>query len=517
MPERLSSAVSISRRAALGVIAAGAVGASLWPRVPRSRVNAPPGRTVIEYWEKWTGPEGDAVQAVVDRFNQSQSRIWVHRVPVSEIDTKAMVAIGGGDPPDVVGVFSYNVPQYAQSGAALPLDDFVPSSSSTRRGIDPSIYAPAVRRLLSFDGRLWAGISSCYSLALYYNRAMFHQAGLDPNTPPRSIPELDSMSDRLLVRNQDGSIARAGFLQNLPSWWPYFWPVMFGGGMYDPVNDRAVFADPETIAAYEWVGSYPRRIGIAQSRAFSLAYNTNFHSPQDPFISGRVAMIVQGPWMANFIRRYNPGMDYAAVPVPVADSMLADHDASPVGMLEADVLMVPRNCRHPEEAFEFIKFTQRQDEQETLATSHCKSSPLAECSPGFLANHPNRSVAVFDAITKSQRARILPQTPVWKSYAHLTEGAFDAVWNGGDVKTICTQVEARAQNMLDKAARVRAIRAKSLSSRERAMNAVHPDGDTERRHPVAWARPAASLDAAAVGRCSSPIDTGIRDRAGGFA
>ncbi|MBS0195687.1 MAG: extracellular solute-binding protein [Planctomycetes bacterium] len=441
----------LTRRAALGTLAAGAVGAAVWPRTPRSRADIPSGRTVIDYWEKWTGPEGDAVQRVVDRFNAEQSRVWVRRTAVSEIDTKAMVAIGGGDPPDVVGVFSYNVPQYARSGAAMPLGSF--GDASTR--IDPGIYVPAVRKLLTYRGEFIAGITSLYSLALYYNRAMFKEVGLDPDAPPRTVPELDAAAERLLVR-QGTAIARAGLLQNLPLWWPYFWPVMFGGVLYDPEKDRAVFDDAATIAAYEWVASYPKRLGVAASEEFGVAYNRSFHSPQDPFIAGRVAMIVQGPWLANFINHYGPHLDYGVAPIPVTPGIF--DDASPHGMLEADVLMIPRGCRHPEEAFEFVRFTQRQDVQEQLAREHTKSSPLVECSKEFFVGHPNKCVGVFDAITRSKNVLILPQTPVWKSYAHLTEGAFDAVWRGEHVPAVCGAVQRRAQEMIDKAARVEGLR-----------------------------------------------------------
>ena len=41
------------------------------PRAPRSREQIPAGRVVIDYWEKWTGSEGEAIQAVVDRGEAS--------------------------------------------------------------------------------------------------------------------------------------------------------------------------------------------------------------------------------------------------------------------------------------------------------------------------------------------------------------------------------------------------------------------------------------------------------------
>ncbi len=101
----------MTRRVALGGLASVVAGAMLWPYTPKGRRNVPLGRVEISYWEKWPGIEGLALQAVVDRFNATQDKIWVHLTAVGDIAAKAMVAIGGGDPPDIVGLYTCtNVP-----------------------------------------------------------------------------------------------------------------------------------------------------------------------------------------------------------------------------------------------------------------------------------------------------------------------------------------------------------------------------------------------------------------------
>jgi len=419
---------------------------------------------MLRYWEKWTGVEGDSIQAVVDSFNQSQDRSWVVRTPVSDIAAKAMVAISGGDAPDVVGLYSYNVPMFAESKAAMAMDEFTPGRSGAR--IDPEAYIPAVHELLSHGGRQWAGVNTCYALALYYNRGLFREVGMDPERPPRTVEELDEASRKLTVIDGKGAIERAGFLQNLPAWWPYFWPILFGGKLFDPKTQRALLDEPAAAAAYSWVQSYPRRLGPERSAAFGNSYGRNFHSPDDPFISGKVAMIVQGPWLANFINVHGkrradgtPALDYFAAPAPVASAIY--DPARPVGMIEADVLMIPRGCPHPEEAFEFLAYTQRRDVQERLATMHAKSSPMRESTPGFLANHPNPAVRVHDAVMKSPRAVVLPQTRAWQQMADLTNGAFDSIWKGADVRATLAGMQARAQDLVDRSESLRRRREES--------------------------------------------------------
>ncbi len=231
---------------------------------------------------------------------------------------------------------------------------------------------------------------------------------------------------------------------------------MFGGSLYDAAHDRATVASKECIRAYEWIGRCAARINPASAGAFANSYARSFHSPEDPFISGHAAMIVQGPWLANFIRHYNPSLDYAAVPVPLWPDV-PDPD-QPRGMLEADVLMIPRGCPHPEESFAFLSYMQSQEIQEQLASEHCKSSPMARVSDEFMRTRANKSVAVHDAITASPRVEVLPQTRAWKPYADLLIGAFDEVWSGGDARAVMSRVQSRAQAILDKAALLRSRR-----------------------------------------------------------
>ncbi len=437
----------ITRRAAVGALAATAAGAAIWPRTPRSHADISRGRLVLDYWEKWTGAEGAALDRVVDRFNRTQDRLWVRRVPVADIVPKAMVAIGGGDPPDLVGLYSFNIPQLAESGAAIPFEEL----GAGAEALDPEMYAPSVRRLLTYQGRQWAGITSCYALGLYCNLDHFQQAGLDPDRLPRTIEELDAAAARLTLRNDRGGLDRTGFQQNLPQWWPYFWPILFGSSLYDPGSNRATIAEAPGIAAFAWIQNTAARLGIDASRALARTFDRSYHTPGDPFFSGRASMIIQGPWLANFARRSAVNLRFACAPPPVEAALL--EPAAPLGMVEADVLVVPRGGRHPAEAWRFVRFMQRQDVQEELAAAHGKSSPLRGVSPGFAAAHPNPFVGVFDSIVKSPRALVLPQTRVWQQYADATNGAFDAAWAGQAVAPLLAGIQSRAQQLMDQAAR----------------------------------------------------------------
>ena len=444
-------AASLSRRAALaGLIASAAGFALLGPRGVTERTG---GRVVLNYWEKWTGHEGEAMRRVVDEFNASQERIHVRYFSMAGIDQKALVAIAGGTPPDVLGMGNFSIPPYAEADALLPLDELAAEAGLTRER-----YAPAVWPMLTHRGKLWGMVNTCGALALFYNKALFREAGLDPERPPRTIAELDEFSARMLVE-EGRDIARAGFLHTEPDWWSWFWGAFFGGSLYDAASDKALADSQENIRGYQWVQSLPRTLGVDRVLRFQSGFGS-YGTPENAFLSGKLAMVNQGPWLANLINVYKPDLDYGVAPFPV-DAGLYDA-AAPIGLLDSDVLVIPRGCRHPRESFEFIAYTQRREVIEFLSKAHCKNSPLAESSEEFLRGHPNKAVAVHNAVASSPRAFIFPRTRTWEQYVKEFNAAMHGMWRlEQPAETALAKVQKAAQAQLDEAARQRVLRGKA--------------------------------------------------------
>jgi ABC-type glycerol-3-phosphate transport system substrate-binding protein len=141
--------------------------------------------------------------------------------------------------------------------------------------------------------------------------------------------------------------------------------------------------------------------------------------------------------------------------------------AAPITLIEADVLMIPKGCRHPEAAFEFVKFTQRREVHEKLAAGHCKPSGLSSVSADFIPNHPHKYIKVHNDLMQSPRARIQPRTRAWKEYNDLVMAAFEAIWSGADVSLQLAQAQARTQKVMDLSAeRLRERRLSFAGERE---------------------------------------------------
>ncbi len=445
-------AVAIGRRTALGVLGAATLGfVAFGPRPRRAKAN---GRIILDYWEKWTGHEGEAMRRIVDEFNASQSRIEVRYFTMNAIDQKALIAISGGDPPDIVGLWNFNIPAYAESGAILPLDTFAEQHGFTRER-----YTPTVWKLMHHEGAMWGAVSTCGSVGLYYNKGLFREAGLDPNQPPRTVAELDAFNEKLCRRDARGRFERMGFIHTEFGWWSWLWGYPFGGTVYEPPvkvgkAGRATAASAANVAGYEWMQSYPKRYGVEPLVAFQSSVGQQYGTAQNSFLRGSVAMVVQGPWLANMVNAYTPELEYGVVGLPVGDERLLER--GPVGMLDADVLVVPRGAKNPEASVEFIAFTQRPENIERLATAHCKNSPLAVSSEAFLRNHPNRCVTAHDAIAKSDNAFLFPYTRAWPEYVAQFNSATERMWRlESSAREALTDVQDRGQRAIDRIAAMR--------------------------------------------------------------
>lgn len=379
-------------------------------------------RVVIDYWEKWGGFEAEAMRAIVDDFNASQDAIWVNFLSVSQIDRKLLLATAGGNPPDVAGFRSYDIPAYAENNALMPLDAFVAAA-----GITEADYLPVFWQLGRHRGYLWGLPSTPATNALHWNKHAFREAGLDPEQPPRSLAELEMFNEKLLLRDASGRIVRLGHNPLEPGWWRASWVHWFGGTEW--AKGPGIEADsPQMQATFTWLESYPERFGAHELQQLRNSFGS-FASPQNPFFTGRVAMVLQGPWMANFIRKFAPeGFEWGVAPFPSVDP-----ERWPgVTLAESDMLVIPAGAKHPEAAFAFIAYVQQQGPMEKLCLAHQKLSPRREISERFYEEHANPDIRVFQELAASPNAGTTPPITLWSEYRNELNNAVDSVVLSGE-------------------------------------------------------------------------------------
>jgi multiple sugar transport system substrate-binding protein len=197
-----------------------------------------------------------------------------------------------------------------------------------------------------------------------------------------------------------------------------------GGSLFDE-KTRTITADtPENRRALQWFADFSAKYGVDNLTAFRGGLG-NFSSPQNPFISGKVSMEIQGVWMNSFIRTFNPKLDWGVAPFPAWSDKVRD-----VNLIESDVLVVPSGSPHPEEALDFIAYAVSPEGQELLHTKQMKFPMLKpdRVSKAFWAEHRNPYIRTYQKLAESPMAFTLPRMGLGQEYFDEATVVFDQVW-----------------------------------------------------------------------------------------
>jgi len=273
---------------------------------------------------------------------------------------KLMTAIVGGVPPDLVLQDRFTVGDWASRGAFRPVDDLIALDArrTDAQAIHQSNFVPATWAETVYRSHVYAIPWDTDDRVLYYNKAEFRDAGLDPNRPPRTWDEMIADAKKLTVRTP-GGYKRIGFIPLFNQGWLYLWSWQNDGEFMSPDGRRCTLANPQTADALAHVVSWYDELGGIDAIS---AYASGFGSSDvDAFISGQLAMEVNGDTFLFDIARYNPALDFGvcAVPVP-ADRYYHrgrfKNDATWVTWSGGYAFAMPVGCAHPRAAWEFIQW-----------------------------------------------------------------------------------------------------------------------------------------------------------------
>jgi ABC-type glycerol-3-phosphate transport system substrate-binding protein len=375
------------------------------------------GKVVVNYWEMWTGFELDAMKHVVNKFNESQDKIYVNLLSVSEIERKLLIAIAGKDPPDLANLQDSAIPQFADKHAIEPLSGLLGEDR-----IEKQDYIDIYWRLCEYKQKLYGLPIAATTIALHWNKGVFREMGLDPDNPPKTLKELDRIAKELTVERGNRNYKTLGFTPTLPGWWNYAWVWWFGGNWWDGKEITANRA--ENVEAFKWIRSYSKKYGVKALQNFTSGFGS-FSWSDDRFMLGKLAVVLQGTWMSRFIKQMSPDMEWEAAAFPSVNGRFED-----VTMAECNVLIIPRGAKHKEEAAKFIAFVQKPENLQYLASNQNKFAPLKAARKMDYSQHQNKQIELFIRLSQSKNVHSVPRIPIWQEYAHEIDNAFQSVWLG---------------------------------------------------------------------------------------
>ncbi len=389
------------------------------------------GPVTLTFWTSHTPPDSDTLKAMVDTWNKAnpKTQVTFTQVPGSETDVaKLMTAVRGGTGPDVYFLDRFTVAQRAAAGVLTDLTDLIKKSSDPNLSQKYIGYAWAETQ---FKGKTYALPFDTDSRVLYYNKDMIKAAGydpamFDPANGPLTLDQVRQIAFKINKTDKTGAYTQVGFIPydtNYSQGWHYTWGFDFGGKFADLAAGKVTPDDENIVKAFTFLHDWAKAMGPQKVQTFISTYSPpNNPSQQNPFLIGKVAMMVSGDWVLNQIRQYVPNLNYGVTYIPVPNK--GDKPSTWAGGWS---LVIPQGSKHVNDAFKFMTWYAGPDGQKayTVGTTHLPTwnallddnslfDPQHMFFKQLLANAYSRpplpvGASYWDALTTAENAVTLDQ------------------------------------------------------------------------------------------------------------
>ncbi|HTL39865.1 MAG TPA: ABC transporter substrate-binding protein [Pseudolysinimonas sp.] len=208
------------------------------------------GPVEVTVWHYWDGTNADTFDAMADQYNADHTdvKINVSNVPNADFLTKLRASATSDTLPDIAIGDLIWVPQINEIGTLADLKGKI--SDDVLSDINPALTSYG-----TIDGKQVSVPVSANNLAYMYNRTVFEDAGLDPDSPPTTWDEL--LADGKTILAKTGKPGYDLFTQAGDNGEGLTWNFQVnlwqaGGEFLTPDNSAAAFNTPEGKKALDF-------------------------------------------------------------------------------------------------------------------------------------------------------------------------------------------------------------------------------------------------------------------------
>lgn len=194
-------------------------------------------------WASAEGTTRDGIEKIIADFEAANPNIDIvsESISFSEIARQLVLRARSGNPPDVAQISGNDTILLASTGTLEPLDGYL--SDTLKANIKQGALST-----LTVDGKLIAFPWNQSPAGLWYNKEILKTAGLDPENPPKTIPEITAALEAIHASQPDViplGMDTTNRAFALTSNWP--WMRVFGAL---PVGEGATGANSPEMRAY---------------------------------------------------------------------------------------------------------------------------------------------------------------------------------------------------------------------------------------------------------------------------
>ncbi|MGE5508385.1 MAG: extracellular solute-binding protein [Chitinophagales bacterium] len=303
-------------------------------------------QVTIEYWQYYYESKVKLMDELIKTFEKQNPDIKVEQktFPYEQFNQKVAIAVPAGSGPDVVNLYYGWAPKYVEAGYLQPL----PTDAFPVKMLEDE-FLPMLDAV-KLDGKYWGIPTAVRALALFWNKDLFKEAGLDPNKPPRTWNELQQYAVKLTKRDKNGQLVQEGYAWNADGQDNHvFMQVLlrqWGVEPFSADNKKVLWnAKPAGYEAFRWWTDLATKYKVGEP-TFMGDYRT-------AFISGKAAMMVDGSFALGTLKTKAKDINWGVTTLPVRE---IGGLKSNFGSFWLNGLTVNAKGEKREAAIKFLKF-----------------------------------------------------------------------------------------------------------------------------------------------------------------
>jgi multiple sugar transport system substrate-binding protein len=312
--------------------------------VPVSLAQEP---VTITFWHTYSeaSPENTTlVETLIPAFEAEHPGINVESVPYpyDGFRQALLTSAAGGEGPDLIRLDIIWSPEFTELGVLTNLSEAMPDFDEYAARVFPG---PLSTNL--YNGSYYGLPLDTNTRAFVYSPALFEQAGIE--AVPTTVDELLASCEAVQSLGEGYYLFSDG---GTSGWNVLPWIWSFGGDITDEaITTSTGYVNGEkTVAAIEFM-----RQGI-ESGCFSDGYIGSGIDNWSGYFGGTIATMLEGPWLNSTAEAQFPDFEVGTALIPAGEG-------GPVSVVGGENIVISATSEHPEEALEFLRFTQSEEYQ----------------------------------------------------------------------------------------------------------------------------------------------------------
>jgi len=297
-----------------------------WPAIPDG--------TVLQFWHGMSGPNGEAVDLLIAKFNEeNEFGITVegtYQGGYGDLHTKLVAALQGGDTPHIAQAYANNIMVYMDSEAIVQLDEYIFDSQVGVEDWDDILQGYREENSNYPDGKFYSLPFNKSTEVLYYNETFFNENNLTVPTNWEELKDVSMAASEILGKPAFGYDS----LSNLFITW-----TQQAGGQYTNNNGDVLFDGPESREALQYF------IDGVQGGYFRTAGEDRYCS--GPFNDGNLVMFIGSTSGSAYVGSDAFEWNAAMVPFGKVEKVIQQG---------SNMFMLKSNEAEQLATFEFMKF-----------------------------------------------------------------------------------------------------------------------------------------------------------------